>query len=192
MPVYNYTTLDDPSAGSGGATFAFGINDAGQIVGFYQDSLSHQHGFLYSGGTYTAIDDPLGTNGTVATGINNAGQIVGNYSDSSFAHHGFFFNGAFDTLDDPSAADGLGTLATGVNDLGWIVGVYYFQEFAFGFLTGDVNANRIVDRPDLQQVQTDRGQAVTASNFRDDINLNGVVDRPDQQSVQINRGHSIP
>jgi hypothetical protein len=62
----------------------------------------------------------------------------------------------------------------------------------FGFLTGDVNANRIVDRPDLQQVQTDRGQPVTASNFRDDINLNGVVDRPDLQSVQINRGHSIP
>jgi probable HAF family extracellular repeat protein len=137
MPVYNYTTLDDPSAGSGGATFAFGINDAGQIVGFYQDSLSHQHGFLYSGATYTAIDDPLGTNGTVATAINNAGRIVGNYSDSSFANHGFFFNGAFDTLDDPSAADGPGTFATGVNDLGWIVGFYNFQEFEFGFLTGD-------------------------------------------------------
>src|SRR5437773_1189487 len=61
----------------------------------------------------------------------------------------------------------------------------------FGFLTADVNANRIVDRPDLQQVQTDRGQPVTASNFRDDINLSGVVDRPDLQSVQTNRGHSI-
>jgi hypothetical protein len=62
----------------------------------------------------------------------------------------------------------------------------------FGFLNGDVNANRIVDRPDLQQIQTDRGQSVTAGNFRDDINLSGVVDRPDLQSVQTNRGHSIP
>src|SRR6266699_2076989 len=62
----------------------------------------------------------------------------------------------------------------------------------FGFLTADVNANRIVDRPDQQQLQTDRGQPVTASNFRDDINLSGVVDRPDVQSVQTNRGHSIP
>ena len=61
----------------------------------------------------------------------------------------------------------------------------------FGFLTADVNANRIVDRPDQQQIQTDRGQPVTASNFRDDINLSGVVDRPDLQSVQTNRGHSI-
>lgn len=61
----------------------------------------------------------------------------------------------------------------------------------FGFLTADVNGNRIVDRPDQQQLQTDRGQPVTASNFRDDINLSGIVDRPDLQSVQTNRGHSI-
>ena len=62
----------------------------------------------------------------------------------------------------------------------------------FGFLTADVNANRVVDRPDQQQIQTDKNQPVTSSNFHDDINLSGVVDRPDQQSVQTNRGHSIP
>lgn len=62
----------------------------------------------------------------------------------------------------------------------------------FGFLTADVNANRTVDRPDQQQLQADRGQPVTASNFRDDVNLSGRVDRPDLQSFQTNRGHSIP
>src|SRR5213596_1556613 len=62
----------------------------------------------------------------------------------------------------------------------------------FGFLTADVNANRIVDRPDQQQLQADRGQPITAANFRDDINLSGIIDRPDLQSVQTNRGHSIP
>ncbi|HEX3228632.1 MAG TPA: hypothetical protein VHQ95_06685, partial [Pyrinomonadaceae bacterium] len=62
----------------------------------------------------------------------------------------------------------------------------------FGFLTADVNGNRIVDRPDQQQIQADKGQPVTAANFRDDINLSGIVDRPDLQSVQTNRGHSIP
>jgi hypothetical protein len=62
----------------------------------------------------------------------------------------------------------------------------------FGFLTADVNGNRIVDRPDQQQLRADRGQPATASNFRDDINLSGVVDMPDLQSVQTNRGHSIP
>ena len=62
----------------------------------------------------------------------------------------------------------------------------------FGFLTADVNSNRIVDRPDQQQLQADRGQPITAANFRDDINLSGIIDRPDLQSVQTNRGHSIP
>src|SRR6266849_518963 len=62
----------------------------------------------------------------------------------------------------------------------------------FGFLIGDVSANRTVDRPDLTQIQTDRNQIVNGSNFRDDINLSGVVDRPDQSTVQANRGHSIP
>jgi hypothetical protein len=62
----------------------------------------------------------------------------------------------------------------------------------FGFLTADINGNRLVDRPDLQQLQADRGQPITAANFRDDINLSGVIDRPDLQSVQTNRGHSIP
>jgi hypothetical protein len=62
----------------------------------------------------------------------------------------------------------------------------------FGFLTADINGNRIVDRPDQQQLQADRGQPITAANFRDDINLSGIIDRPDLQSVQTNRGHSIP
>ena len=43
-----------------------------------------------------------------------------------------------------------------------------------------------------QQIKTDKGQVVTAGNFRDDIDLSGIVDRPDLQSVQANKGHSIP
>jgi len=37
-------------------TRAFGVNNAGQIVGSYQDSSGNQHGFLFSGGTYSNID----------------------------------------------------------------------------------------------------------------------------------------
>jgi hypothetical protein len=47
------------------------------------------HGFLYSGGTYTTLNDPLATNGTDVTGINDAGEIVGYYFDISGAYHGF-------------------------------------------------------------------------------------------------------
>jgi hypothetical protein len=33
MPIFTYTTLDDPLATGG--TFAQGINNSGQIVGYY-------------------------------------------------------------------------------------------------------------------------------------------------------------
>ncbi|MEP6974837.1 MAG: M14 family zinc carboxypeptidase [Spartobacteria bacterium] len=62
----------------------------------------------------------------------------------------------------------------------------------FGFLTADVDGNRVVDRPDKQKLGADKNQVVTSVNFRDDINLSGVVDKPDVQSVNTNRGHSIP
>ena len=37
-------------------TLAAGINDHGQIVGFYVDSNHKEHGFLYSNGTYTTLN----------------------------------------------------------------------------------------------------------------------------------------
>jgi probable HAF family extracellular repeat protein len=64
-----YTTLTDPFAINGdpnhtNGTVALGINDAGQIVGYYYGSPAQagasppRHGFIYSGGIYTTIDDP--------------------------------------------------------------------------------------------------------------------------------------
>ena len=39
----------------------------GQIVGEYRDAGGRTHGFLYSGGFYTTLDDPLaGSLGTEA------------------------------------------------------------------------------------------------------------------------------
>ena len=61
-----YTTIDDPvgaTAPLANGTEAFGINNAGQIVGFYHDASGVSHGFLYSGGVYTTIDYP-GAKGT--------------------------------------------------------------------------------------------------------------------------------
>jgi probable HAF family extracellular repeat protein len=110
MPIYTYTTIDDPlaSATSGNGTDALGINAMGQIVGTYHDASSGHHGFLYSGGTYTTLDDPSAGSGfgkgTDAWGINASGQIVGDYTDSSNKEHGFLYNpngGTYTTLDDP-------------------------------------------------------------------------------------------
>jgi probable HAF family extracellular repeat protein len=111
----NTTLLFAPSSLN---TQAFGINNAGQVVG-----VADSGGFLYSGGTFTSIDDPLAqSNNTVAHGINDSGQIVGNFYDGT-SFHGFLYSGGnFMTLDDPLAAQG--TFANGINNSGQIVGYY--------------------------------------------------------------------
>jgi len=62
----------------------------------------------------------------------------------------------------------------------------------FGFLIGDVNANRTVDKPDANQVKADKNHPVTAANFREDINLSGKVDQKDFTAVQMHQKHHIP
>ena len=59
----------DPAATNG--TFAYSITDMGQIVGYYLDASNGAHAFLYSGGLFTTIDDPVVNSRTFACGINN-------------------------------------------------------------------------------------------------------------------------
>jgi probable HAF family extracellular repeat protein len=87
---FTYTDIVDPSA-LPSSTVATGINNAGQIVGYYYGNGLDpgKHGFLYSGGTYTELNDPLAVSGTFAEGINALGQIVGYYVDVNGNTHGF-------------------------------------------------------------------------------------------------------
>lgn len=119
--TYTYTTINDPNGI--GYTWAVGINDSGDIVGYYIDSSAHRHGFLYNGSTYTPIEDPKGSGGTYLLCIDDSGDIVGFYYDSNGTRHGFEYNSStYKTLDDPN---GIGyTGAFGINDNGDIVGLY--------------------------------------------------------------------
>lgn len=65
-----------------------GINDRGQIVGFYLSVASQYHLFLYKDGKFTLIPLPEGSS-PMAGGINNEGEIVGSYSDTRMNTHGF-------------------------------------------------------------------------------------------------------
>jgi probable HAF family extracellular repeat protein len=68
------------------ATYAIGINNSGEIAGWFSGSGAGR-GFLDTGGTFTSIDVPGANNGTYAQGINDSGQIVGYFVDPVF--HGF-------------------------------------------------------------------------------------------------------
>jgi hypothetical protein len=98
------TAIADPTIpavpGEPGATFVFSqvlsVNDKGIAVGYYGDSTTSQHGFIYNThtGQYTFLDDPSeafnnGVEVTQITGITNSGEITGFYSDANGVFHGF-------------------------------------------------------------------------------------------------------
>ena len=93
-----FTTIDPPGSFN---THPLSVNDAGQVVGYYFDSIG-EHGFLYSGGTYTTLDQPSGIGYfTVAYDINNSGQIVGYGFGQGPTLQGFLYSGGVYTIIDP-------------------------------------------------------------------------------------------
>jgi len=146
-----YKTLDDPNSypiyelgylSVGTDTSANGIS-GGSIVGSYNDSAgSGEHGFMYTNGNYTTLDDPNGFGSTCASGI-DGGNIVGYYTDGNHKTHGFLYSGAnYTTLDDPNGVGS--TYALGISG-NTIVGYYTdSNNVAHGFiatLTIGFNAN---------------------------------------------------
>jgi len=100
---------------------AVGLNNAGNIVGFYQPTAITSIGFEDVAGHISTID-PFGSTFTQALGINNDGEIVGFYTDSFGVTHGYTdIGGLFESFD-PTGSQG--TTINGVNDLGQIVGFY--------------------------------------------------------------------
>jgi probable HAF family extracellular repeat protein len=129
----SFTKVNVPNAS---ITQPLGINDTGQIIGFYVDQ-SGTHGFLRTNGVFKTIQDPNASGASIPFGINNFGHIVG-WFDEGAATHGFLYrNGVFTTIENPVAPDA--TFATGINDLGQIVGFYIDATGFHGFVdTNDI------------------------------------------------------
>jgi len=130
---YTFTTIDVPNASR---TLAFGINDGGQIVGFYEGASGY-HGFLYDSGIFTPLDIPFAgaaTGTTRAFGLNNRGQIVGAYSAQSRDHGFLYVDSAFTSLPEVPFAGAFNTTAQGINNGGQIVGYFVDQSGQHGFL----------------------------------------------------------
>ena len=115
-----YQTINVPGAPE---QSAFGVNEAGQIVGEYVDSSGIYHGWELSGGTFTTIDVPFsGASGTGANGINDSGEIVGGWDGSGTSQHGFtLIGGTYTSFDYPGAIQ---TNAWSLNNKGDIVGYW--------------------------------------------------------------------
>jgi hypothetical protein len=141
----SYNIFDAPGAGTaaGQGTRAYSINPAGEITGFFFDSLTAAHGYVRSNqGVITVFDAPgAGTGpgqGTFCVSpliINPNGAIAGYYVDSSGVSHGFLRdkNGVITTFDVPGADEG--TFSYAISQTGAITG-YYFDgaDVSHGFL----------------------------------------------------------
>jgi probable HAF family extracellular repeat protein len=116
--TFKFTSVSVPNAIS---TVAEGVNNAGVIVGFYQDSTGKLHGFMLNGKKVTTIDHPKGTaTECLHVNPNGAPSIVGYYTTSSGTPVGFLYqNGTF--TDIPGPAGATGSYAYGINDNGLIV-----------------------------------------------------------------------
>jgi probable HAF family extracellular repeat protein len=141
----SYTILENPAAPSSPSASVSGIavldiNARGQIVGYYNDSTGFFHGFVYSGGTFTTLDNPLGVGGTSLTGINDAGEIVGLYGDDIGTHGFLYSGGTFTTIDYPTSPGN--TRVYDISNSGQIVGYYGDSHTIHGFLATPTNAHQ--------------------------------------------------
>ena len=136
--LYSNGTMTDIGAGirGGGAwSYANGINDLGQVVGYHDESTSQggipaitpEHPFSYLAGTVTDLGTLDGTydgwedRGNAANAVNNAGQIVGaSVSEDGYEHAFLYENGV---MSDLGAVGSLGVgWASDINESGMIVG----------------------------------------------------------------------
>jgi probable HAF family extracellular repeat protein len=178
-----FTAINGPN---GAAVHPFGINNRGQVVGFYSTSAGN-FGFVDNHGIFSTVQDPNATGGaSLPFAINNRGQIVGFFGQGSNTYGFLYSDGVYTTITDPAA---LGTWATGINDRGQIVG--YFEDAA-GF-HGFVDSNGVfttIDDPNASDNEgtfvygiNDSGQVVGTFGFQSFVAT--PVATPDPSTITL-------
>jgi probable HAF family extracellular repeat protein len=121
------TTLDFPGASD---SYAFGINDTGTVVGYWDlvdaagDLLAY-NGFSWKNGSFTEVNFP-GSGDSTTLGNNVRGDFVGAWDSGITSPIGHAFvcsNGKCSSFDAP-VAEATITQAVAINAIGQIVGTY--------------------------------------------------------------------
>jgi hypothetical protein len=128
--TFSYAPINVPGAV---ATEARGINNNGEIVGFYKTAACMDYdirvpscptkGFKYVNGTYIKLMVPNSVS-TAIMGVNDLGDLVGFYKKSDGSTHGFiwFHTNVVKTIDYPHPPTATNTIPFGINKAGTVVG----------------------------------------------------------------------
>jgi autotransporter-associated beta strand protein/probable HAF family extracellular repeat protein len=125
---------------NGTQSFAWGLNQAGQISGYYVEyvnSLAYPRAFVYNEGNVSAIvhnNNVITLSGSLKTDLNNKGEVVGGYVANEFGQgHAFVYsNGAFtDIHSSIPDSEYFDTEARSINDKGQIVGSVGYHAFLY-------------------------------------------------------------
>lgn len=115
------------TAGGSYMTTAYGINDAGLVVGTGIDpsNAARNVGLLYDSNTNTTIEIPplAGDNGMIAFNIGNGGHVVGSSSFNQSGSNPFVWDAVNGTIEIPLPDGTSQGSARGVNSAGWTVGI---------------------------------------------------------------------
>ena len=119
--LYSGGTMTGLGTLGGASSEAYGINNAGQVVGVADTASGHQLAFLYSGGTMTNLGSIAPNSFSVALAINNAGQITGQSTVPSTAtNHAFLYSNG--TMNDLGTLGGLNSGGNAINASGEVAG----------------------------------------------------------------------
>ncbi len=200
MSDFTFATVDVP--GAQGGTSVQGINDLGQLAGWYIlanpagtiGADPYPQAFVSTNGTITTIGPnglPYGQN-SYATGINNVGQVVGHSGHYEDTARGFLYQGGtFTEIDAPG--NNAFTQASGINDFGQVVGSYlpFSAGTGAGFLWTSKGTFQTITYPDAATTTAsginDWGQIVgnyvtsASSNSHGFLDVNGqfqTIDAP--------------
>lgn len=124
--------LIDPDGEASDFTDATGIDNSGEITGFYYASTGAD-GFLLNQGVYQAVSE-LGSPNTWILGINNNGDFVGATGPITPPTNGFISVGG--TATQYNVPGATGTVVNGIADNGSVVGTATINGHNVGFLRG--------------------------------------------------------
>jgi probable HAF family extracellular repeat protein len=121
----------------GSSSRAFGINDAGEVVGSSDTRDGVAHAFI-TGPNGTGMRDlgTLGGDSSAASAINDAGQVAGASDAGLGLSHAFITDPGGTGMRDLGTLGGDASFANGVNSAGRVVGFSYTTEGAAAFITG--------------------------------------------------------